>query len=83
MKTELIRIGNSRGIRIPKPLIEECRLGDIVELRVENERLIIAPNKPPRQGWDKAFREARGPEPDELLLEGIVPNKFDSKEWQW
>ncbi len=42
MKTQLVRIGNSRGIRIPKPLIEQCRFGNEVELQVENERLIIS-----------------------------------------
>ncbi len=43
MKTELVRIGNSRGIRIPKPLIEQCGLGNNVELRVENDSLVISP----------------------------------------
>ena len=37
MKTELVRIGNSRGIRIPKPIIEQCRIGDTIELRVQDD----------------------------------------------
>jgi antitoxin MazE len=45
MRTELVRIGNSRGIRIPKPLIQQCGLGDTVELRVENDCLVIAPER--------------------------------------
>ncbi len=56
MKTELVRIGNSRGIRIPKPLIEQCGLGNNVELRVENDSLVISPERRPRQGWEEAFR---------------------------
>lgn len=87
MKTELVRIGNSRGIRIPKPIIEQCGLGETVELRVENDRLVISPGRQPRQGWGEAFRassqENRHPGHDELLLEGSEPNEFDHKEWRW
>jgi len=82
MKAELIRIGNSRGIRIPKPVIEQCRLGSTVELSIENERLIISSRRLARQGWANAFREAnRGN--NELLLDGIEPNEFERKEWRW
>jgi antitoxin MazE len=87
MKIELVRIGNSRGIRIPKPIIEQCGLGETVELRVENDRLIISPGHQPRQGWDEAFRaslhENCHPNHDELLLKGTEPNEFDHKEWRW
>lgn len=83
MKTDLIRIGNSRGIRIPKPLIEECGLGDTVELRVENARLIISPERQPRAGWAEAFRAAGASESDELILAEMPANDFDSKEWKW
>lgn len=87
MKAELVRIGNSRGVRIPKPLIEQCGLGKTVELRVENDRLIISPGRQPRQGWDEAFRaslrETHHASDDELLLDGTEPNEFDHKEWRW
>ena len=83
MKTDLIRIGNSRGLRIPKPLIEQLGLGDKVELRVENDRLVISPERRPRHGWAEAFRAAGASANDELLLETIEPNEFDSKEWSW
>ena len=82
MKTELIRIGNSRGIRIPKPLIEQCGLGNTVELRVDNNHLVISAGRRPRDGWTEAFRAA-GPAADELLLEGVGPNAFDREEWRW
>ena len=83
MRVELVRIGNSRGIRIPKPLIEQCRLGDTVELRVEQDRLIIAPDRPPRQGWKEAFRAAGTAAGDELLLEPMPSSQFDREEWRW
>ena len=83
MRTELVRIGNSRGIRIPKPLIEQCGLRSTVELRVENDRLVISPGRHPRQGWGEAFRAAKPVVHDQLLLETAEPNEFDRKEWQW
>lgn len=83
MKIALVRIGNSRGIRIPKPLIEQCGFGDTVELRVEQDRLIVAPDRPPRYGWKKAFAAAGGSAADPILLEGLSPNEFDAEEWIW
>ncbi len=83
MKTELVRIGNSRGIRIPKPFIQQCRLGETVEMRVANDCLIISPGRKPRQGWDDAFRASSDTARDELMLEVTEPNEFDRKEWRW
>ncbi len=82
MRTDLVRIGNSRGIRIPKPIIEQCGFGEKVELRVENHRLIVSPQRAPREGWEKAFRAAGSSADNELLLEGAA-NEFDRKEWKW
>ncbi len=83
VKTELIRIGNSRGVRIPKPFIAECRLGESVDLRVENGRLIVSSERRPREGWAEAFNAAGPADNDELLLEAAAPNDFDQKEWRW
>jgi antitoxin MazE len=83
MKTEVVRIGNSRGVRIPKPLIEQCGLGETVDLRVENDCLIISPGRRPREGWAEAFRAAGSSREDELLMERAGPNEFDLEEWKW
>lgn len=83
MKTELVRIGNSRGIRIPKPLIEQCGLGDMVELRVQNDCLVISPERRLRQGWEEAFCAAGPATHDEQLLATLEPSEFDRTEWQW
>lgn len=83
MKAELIPIGNSRGIRIPKPLIEQAGLGRTVDLRVENDRLIISSRRRPREGWDAMFREAAPGSADELVLEIAGGNAFDREEWEW
>jgi len=82
MRTELIRIGNSRGIRIPKPLIEQCGLGETVQLSIENNRLIIAPDRRPREGWAESFLAGGPTGDDELLLDGLE-NEFDREEWRW
>jgi antitoxin MazE len=83
MKTELVRIGNSRGIRIPKPIIEQCGLRAAVEVRVENDCLIISAARRPRQGWSDAFRAAGHAAHDELMLESEESNEFDREEWRW
>jgi antitoxin MazE len=83
MKAELVRIGNSRGVRIPKPLIEQCGLEEAVELRVEKNCLIISPAHRPRHDWGEAFRAAGSRHRDELLLEDDAPTDFDREEWRW
>jgi antitoxin MazE len=83
MKLQLVRIGNSRGIRIPKPILEQCGLKDAVDLRVEEDHLVIARTHYPRQGWEEAFRAAGSSTGDQLLLENVGANEFDQKEWCW
>jgi antitoxin MazE len=82
MRTELIKIGNSRGVRIPKPLIEECGLGETVELKVLNRRIVVSPISAPREGWAEAFHKAGPSTQDELLLD-LPESEFDREEWQW
>ena len=82
MKAELTRIGNSRGIRIPKPLIAQCGLGDTVELRVTAAGLVISPHRAPRSGWKQAFATANTAD-NPLLLAEVPANAFDSEEWKW
>lgn len=55
MKTHIVRIGNSQGLRIPKPLLDQSGLHGEVELEVQDQRIIIRSAEPPRQGWDQAF----------------------------
>lgn len=83
MKAELVRIGNSRGIRIPKPLIEQCGFRDAVDLRVANQCLVNSQERRPREGWEEAFRAAGPAKNEELLLETSEASKFDREEWRW
>ena len=81
MKAKIVRIGNSRGVRLPKPLIEEAGLGEEVELRVRNGAIVIAPAAGPRAGWAEAARLLR--ERQEDALEDTGPTRFDREEWKW
>ncbi len=83
MRTRLIRIGNSRGIRIPKPLLEQVGLKDTVQIRAEKGRLVIQPQKELRHGWADAFRRMADSGDDRLILDNNTNNAFDTKEWKW
>jgi antitoxin MazE len=67
MKTRLVRIGNSRGVRLPKPLIEQAGLTDEVELGVRNGAIVIEPAAKPRSGWADAAKLMRARDDDRLL----------------
>ena len=84
MKTRIVRIGNSQGIRIPKPLLQQSGLGEEVELEVQDHQIVIRAAGRPRQGWDDAFR-AMATEHDDALLEQdtVSSSEWDSEEWEW
>ncbi len=82
MKTRLVRIGNSRGVRIPKPLLELAGLEDEVELRVVEDGIVIASVREPRAGWEAAARLVRE-RGEDGLLDVPTRTRFDSAEWQW
>ena len=82
MKTKLVQIGNSRGIRLPKPLIQQAGLGTDIELQVHNDSIIISSVRRPRSGWAAAARQAavRG---EDALLDPVTPTRFDDEDWEW
>ena len=82
MKTRIVRIGNSRGVRLPKPLIEEAGLPDEVEVRARNGAIIIAPAARVRAGWKQAAQQLRARDED-VLLHPPTPTRFDESEWKW
>jgi antitoxin MazE len=79
----MARIGDSRGIRIPKTIIEQCGFGECVGLRIERDRLVVSRDHPPRFGWAAAFRAAGSSTSDEMPLEATPSNDFDPAEWRW
>ncbi|HZY30376.1 MAG TPA: AbrB/MazE/SpoVT family DNA-binding domain-containing protein [Candidatus Methylomirabilis sp.] len=82
MKTHLIRVGNSRGVRLPKPLIEEAGLTDAVELRVRGGTIVIARVARARFGWAEAAQRMRERNEDDLL-DPYTSTRFDEGEWKW
>ncbi len=83
MKARVIKIGNSKGLRIPKPILEQTGIIDEVEIRAEKNQIIIRPVKNIREGWDTAFRKMRARGDDELIVEDGLANTWDEDEWQW
>jgi antitoxin MazE len=82
MKAHIVRIGNSRGIRLPKALLQEAQLEDEVELQAEPGRILISKTAKPRAGWAEAARRMRARGHD-LLLDLPTPTQFDKEEWKW
>jgi len=79
-KAKLVRIGNSRGVRLPKPLIEQAGLSDDVELDVREGAIVIRPADGPRAGWAAAAADLAAEGND--LLDAPTPTAFDD-EWTW
>ncbi len=82
MKTKIVQIGNSRGIRIPKPVLEQAGLHDEVELEIEEGGLRISAATSVRKGWSEAAQlmSRRG---DDGLLERETQTDFDVADWTW
>lgn len=84
MQATLTRIGNSRGIRLPRAVIEQCGFSDRVDLRVVGSELIVAQPRRAREGWKEAALKARREfASDRLLLDGIPESEFTDGEWTW
>lgn len=81
-KTHIIRIGNSKGIRVPKPLLDQAQLPEEVEIYAEPGRLIVRAAHHPRHGWAEAARAMRAREEDGLL-DATTATAFDAEEWTW
>ena len=80
--TRIVRIGNSRGIRVPKLLLDRAALPDEVELRAEPGRLVVSAAHRPRAGWAAAARKMRE-RGEDVLLDAPTPTRFDRTSWKW
>ena len=84
MRAHIIKIGNSKGIRIPKPILEQTGIVEDVELEVEKDHIVIRPVSNPRIGWDTAFMTMSDQDDDKLLqVAEDVSHSWDDEEWQW
>ena len=83
MKVNLIRIGNSKGVRIPSSIIKECGLDEEIEMRVEQGVIVLSPLRGVRQGWDAAFEAMAATGDDAALIPDTLESGFDKEEWTW
>ena len=82
MKVSIVSIGNSKGIRIPKSILEQCNFDKEAELEVENNKIVLTPvRRKSRNGWDKAFKVMHERKEDELLLDDSLD--IEMKNWEW
>lgn len=83
MKVAIVRIGNSRGVRLPKAVLEQCALGNEADLEIEHGRVVIRPSRQPREGWDEGFADMHQSGDDALLDVERIRSTWDEHEWQW
>lgn len=82
MLLSVIQIGNSKGIRIPKAILEQCNIRDQIELEVKAGQIILTPAiVAPRKGWDRAFRKMADSNDDNLLVSDSI--EIDMDNWEW
>ncbi len=81
-KARIVRIGNSRGIRVPKSLLDEAQLPEEVELHAEQGRLIVRAARGPRSGWAEAAKAMRA-EGTDSVLDAPTGTRFDDEDWEW
>ena len=84
-RSRVIRIGNSHGVRIPKPVLDSLALAQDqeVSLTVARGKLIVQPARRPREGWGKAFAEMAQRGDDRLLDPQVPPTEWEESEWTW
>jgi antitoxin MazE len=85
MKTKIVKIGNSRGIRIPKSMLDESGVKNEVELEVKDDKIIIKSASKKRDGWDQAFQKMAKNNDDILLDKDTITKQtsWDDEEWEW
>lgn len=84
MMAQIVRIGNSRGIRLPKRILEETGFREVVELRIVSGGLLLRPGRKAREGWAAAAKEmAERGDDAPLLTDDSGRTRFDRDEWRW
>jgi antitoxin MazE len=82
MRAQIIQIGNSQGIRIPKILLQETGISSEVELEIHADGILLRNISKPRAGWEAQFRSLNEAD-DDLLVSEAPGSDFESREWQW
>ena len=80
METSIIKIGNSKGLRLNKTILEKYQIKDKVEIILENDKIILKPIDKPRKGWEEKFKEAAENGDDQLLIDDVFEDE-SFEEW--
>lgn len=84
MRARVIKIGNSKGVRIPKAILSQTGIRDDVEIEIDENHIIIRPVNNWREGWDTAFSAMAENNDDKLLIKDEeMSHSWDEEEWQW
>lgn len=81
MEVSIIKIGNSKGFRLSKTILEKYNITDKIELILEKGQIILRPISEPRKGWDKAFQMMHEKGDDQLLMDDIFEDE-NFEEWK-
>ena len=82
IRTRIVKIGNSQGVRIPKLLLEQSGIHAEVEIEVQGDFLTIRTASRSRSGWEEAFA-AMASQHDDVLLDEVNNTNWDRVEWEW
>ena len=83
IRTRIVKVGNSRGVRLPKVVLDQAGFGDEVEMHVTEGQVVIRPARRPREGWTEQFRLMAARGDDRLLDDGGPVTTWDDTEWEW
>ncbi len=80
MEVSIIQIGNSKGLRLSKTVLDKYHITDKIEMILENDHIVLRPLKEPRKGWSEAFQEMHASGDDQLMIDDVFDDEnFD--EW--
>lgn len=78
MRLAVVSIGNSKGIRIPKTILDKYQISNSVEMEMREDGLVLRPIRKPREGWEESFKQMHENGDDRLL----IPDVFDEETWE-
>jgi len=85
MQVNVVKIGNSRGIRIPKKVLDQCQVDDVLELTVKENNILLRPvHRKPREGWAAAIEAVHEKLGNEEIDHGWMDADLsDDRGWEW
>lgn len=84
MRAKIVRIGNSQGVRIPKPLLLRSGLTVEVEIDAQDDQIVIRPARRPREDWEDSFLRMAASGDDRLPDDDVQGlSQFDDEDWSW